>query len=427
MISRTSSATFKGTTKDARTIARELGTRFLLEGSVRRADSRLRITAQLIDAEADTHLWAEKYDGYCRRRVRDSGADRARDRRGARASALGGRGSASRPTRHRQRPRVRVLSSRSAAGMALAEGRDRSSDSAPAQRTRARRRQRASSRRTRRRLSPVPRSGDRFWRRAARRGGGVRAKSVRARARIGGRLAIARMDSLLAGAHSGGCSRSQIGARAGAERSGHAAVAEQLLSDLRPSAGRASVARPADLDRPVDAVDALHAGVCCAPRRRPRGERLGRIERCSRWTPAIRWRGCFTCGCCCSIAAWTPPRQFSSRFLPRFATRCRRESRRSSRRRSPRMAATVGFHRSRRTWKRRRMQPMYSRGCWLKPTRLPELSAPSIHWIEVAIERGFINHPFLARWDPFLEGLRNEPRFVALMEVVRKRWMRFES
>jgi adenylate cyclase len=63
VISRTSSGTFKGTTKDARTIARELGTRFLLEGSVRRADNRLRITAQLIDAEADTHVWAEKYDG----------------------------------------------------------------------------------------------------------------------------------------------------------------------------------------------------------------------------------------------------------------------------------------------------------------------------------------------------------------------------
>jgi hypothetical protein len=58
---------------------------------------------------------------------------------------------------------------------------------------------------------------------------------------------------------------------------------------------------------------------------------------------------------------------------------------------------------------------------------LAGLSALSIHWIEVAIERGFINHPFLARWDPFLEGLRSEPRFVALMEVVRKRWMRFEG
>ncbi|HMA25746.1 MAG TPA: hypothetical protein VKP00_17160, partial [Gemmatimonadaceae bacterium] len=63
VISRTSAATFKGSTNDARTIARELGTRYLLEGSVRRADDRLRITAQLIDAHADAHLWAETFDG----------------------------------------------------------------------------------------------------------------------------------------------------------------------------------------------------------------------------------------------------------------------------------------------------------------------------------------------------------------------------
>ena len=61
--SRTSSMTFKGTAKDARTIARELGVRYILEGSVRRAGSRLRITAQLIDASTDHHLWADKYDG----------------------------------------------------------------------------------------------------------------------------------------------------------------------------------------------------------------------------------------------------------------------------------------------------------------------------------------------------------------------------
>jgi non-specific serine/threonine protein kinase len=63
VISRTSSATFKGSTKDAKAIARELGARYLLEGSVRRAGNRLRVTAQLIDADADTHLWAEKFDG----------------------------------------------------------------------------------------------------------------------------------------------------------------------------------------------------------------------------------------------------------------------------------------------------------------------------------------------------------------------------
>jgi TolB-like protein len=63
VISRTSSMTFKGTTKDVKTIARELGVQYVLEGTVRRADDRLRITAQLIDAGADDHVWADKYDG----------------------------------------------------------------------------------------------------------------------------------------------------------------------------------------------------------------------------------------------------------------------------------------------------------------------------------------------------------------------------
>lgn len=63
VISRTSSMALKDTTKDVKTIARELGVRYILEGSVRRAGRRLRITAQLIDASTDDHLWADKYDG----------------------------------------------------------------------------------------------------------------------------------------------------------------------------------------------------------------------------------------------------------------------------------------------------------------------------------------------------------------------------
>jgi TolB-like protein len=61
--SRTSSMALKGTSKDVRTIAGELGVRYIVEGSVRRAGSRLRITARLIDASADAHLWADKYEG----------------------------------------------------------------------------------------------------------------------------------------------------------------------------------------------------------------------------------------------------------------------------------------------------------------------------------------------------------------------------
>src|SRR5271155_548025 len=61
--SRSSSATFRGTKKGAKTIAAQLGVRYLIEGSVRRDVDCLRISAQLIDAAKDIHLWAEAYDG----------------------------------------------------------------------------------------------------------------------------------------------------------------------------------------------------------------------------------------------------------------------------------------------------------------------------------------------------------------------------
>jgi non-specific serine/threonine protein kinase len=63
VISRTSAWRFKGTTDDISTVAAQLGVRYVLEGSVRKAGDKLRITAQLIDAAADAHLWAEKYSG----------------------------------------------------------------------------------------------------------------------------------------------------------------------------------------------------------------------------------------------------------------------------------------------------------------------------------------------------------------------------
>jgi len=50
----------------------------------------------------------------------------------------------------------------------------------------------------------------------------------------------------------------------------------------------------------------------------------------------------------------------------------------------------------------------------------------AIRWLEVAVGRGFINHPFLTRVDPSLDNLRREPRFQQLMERVRERWEHFE-
>jgi TolB-like protein len=63
VISRSSAMTYKGTKKKIKEIGQELNVQYALEGSVRKAGNNLRITAQLIDAINDTHLWAEKYNG----------------------------------------------------------------------------------------------------------------------------------------------------------------------------------------------------------------------------------------------------------------------------------------------------------------------------------------------------------------------------
>lgn len=63
VIARNSSFVYKGRHVDIREIARELGVRYVLEGSVRKGGNRLRITGQLIEAETGTHLWADRYDG----------------------------------------------------------------------------------------------------------------------------------------------------------------------------------------------------------------------------------------------------------------------------------------------------------------------------------------------------------------------------
>jgi TolB-like protein len=63
VIARNSSFTYKGQTVDVKQVGRELGVRYVLEGSVRKAGQRVRITGQLIDAVAGTHLWADRFDG----------------------------------------------------------------------------------------------------------------------------------------------------------------------------------------------------------------------------------------------------------------------------------------------------------------------------------------------------------------------------
>jgi TolB-like protein/class 3 adenylate cyclase len=63
VIARNSSFTYKGQAVDVKQVGRELGVRCVLEGSVRKGGNQVRITAQLIDAETGTHLWADRFDG----------------------------------------------------------------------------------------------------------------------------------------------------------------------------------------------------------------------------------------------------------------------------------------------------------------------------------------------------------------------------
>jgi TolB-like protein/class 3 adenylate cyclase len=63
VIARNSSFTYKGQAVDVKQVGRELGVRYVLEGSVRKAAGRVRITTQLIDAASGLHLWADRFDG----------------------------------------------------------------------------------------------------------------------------------------------------------------------------------------------------------------------------------------------------------------------------------------------------------------------------------------------------------------------------
>ena len=62
VIARNSTFTYKGRAVDVRDVARELGVRYVLEGSVRAAGGRIRVTGQLVDAATGKHIWAERYD-----------------------------------------------------------------------------------------------------------------------------------------------------------------------------------------------------------------------------------------------------------------------------------------------------------------------------------------------------------------------------
>jgi TolB-like protein/Tfp pilus assembly protein PilF len=76
VIARNTAMTFKGKPVDAKAISKDLGVRYVLEGSVQPSGDKMRVNAQLIDAASGAHLWAEQFDTKRRRFVADAGRDR---------------------------------------------------------------------------------------------------------------------------------------------------------------------------------------------------------------------------------------------------------------------------------------------------------------------------------------------------------------
>src|SRR5256714_659053 len=62
VIGRNSCFTYKARAVDVKQVGRELGVRYVLEGSLRKAGNRVRVTAQMVEAETGNHIWAERYD-----------------------------------------------------------------------------------------------------------------------------------------------------------------------------------------------------------------------------------------------------------------------------------------------------------------------------------------------------------------------------
>ena len=94
VIARNSTFVYRQRAVDVKQVSRELGVRYVLEGSVRRAGNRLRISAQLIDATTGGHHWAERYDRELGDIFADAGRNHPQRRRRHRASFAGRRGRA---------------------------------------------------------------------------------------------------------------------------------------------------------------------------------------------------------------------------------------------------------------------------------------------------------------------------------------------
>lgn len=424
VISGTSSRTFRGTAKGAKTIAGELAVRYLLEGSVRRDGRRLRITAQLIDAMTDNHVWADTYDGT----VEDVFAIQERIARVI-VDALELRLTSDEEQRLAERPidnlpayecylRARYEGWRwrkdaidhavdllhnaltiigdnarlyAALGLAYLQYREAGIDFGEGPLLEA---ERCAARVMALEKASAPGLQLRGWIHYSRGHVQEAVRDLKASLDIDGNNA----DTLL------------------------------LLSNCYLISGRVPAARP--LIARLLAVDPLTPVTRCMPAWAGilEGDFAAAVEPYRQvfemdpsnpmtrlfylWVLVLNRRhteiGAILDGFPPEVCGTMPAR--ISFFLAHAAVGRRREAEAALTPEIETVAtATDVFPR------------FLAQGFAL--AGMPD---PAMHWLEVAVERGFINYPFLARYDPFFETLRSRPRFEQLLAIVHDRWERFE-
>jgi TolB-like protein len=425
VISRTSAATFKGATKDARTIARELGARYLLEGSVRKAENRLRISAQLIDADGDTHLWAEKFDGTIDdifaiqesiarvivnalelqlssdedRRLGEHGIDNIHAYEcylRARQQGYRWRKDAIDQAIQLLRNGLDIVGDNArlyaALGVAYLQFREAGIDFGETP------------------LVEAERCAQKVFELEPNAAAGLRLRAWIHYSRAQIQDAVRDLTSAL-------------------ELEPNDADTLLLLSNCYLISGRVSAARP--LIERVVAVDPLTPLTRCmpawaailegdfaaaiAPYRQmfemDRGNPMARLFYV--WVLLLNGR----VDDVRPLLDSSPP-EVRETVPARIALFLGGETDESGREgRLPTVSPDMEAAASATDVFARMLASGYARAGAVHP---------AIHWLEVAVERGFINHPFLARVDPCLEGLRREPRFLRLMELVKKRWEQFQ-